>query len=334
MDQPNSFREILNNLSPDCEILYVLPAFSEQRKTSDYLYLLHKEMILGKEKPKVVGIPEWQYHHLTWSAMINKESVVHCNWIEARDYRSLARILYLWLCLIFYKRKGGKIVWTIHNKVPQGRSVRWLNRKLQKWLTGKADVLRVHCKTAAAEMADYLHIDESRFTILPHPRFPAYLLPRTAAIEAINQRFGFSLQSRNQIYLMFGNIGSHKQIIETIDIFQELSVNKKLLIVGPVKQGHLKYYHKIKKLLKKTRPDIYILPKVIKADIVPEFFNAADFCVFNYGDILTSGGVELARSYQKAIIAPAKGCLKEMEDNENVNLFRTGEEFKKLLTDS
>lgn len=334
MEQYSSFREIIDQLEPDCRMLFVHPPCNSENKDGDYLYLLHKDLIESKREPVVQGIGEWQYLRFVWVSIRNIPVVIHCNWLEVSSFRAISKILFLWLSLILYKKTGGKIIWTIHNKGPHSNSVKWLNQKLQNWIAKRADRIHVHCKTAIREMSDQLDIDDTRFVILPHPRFPAYLIPRSAAIEALNQRFDFTLQSRNIIYLVFGNIGPHKRIIEIVEIFKHLSPNKKLLIVGPVKQGCLGYYKKLEKLSEQHKSNILLLPKSIESKIVPEFFNTADICLFNYDEILTSGGVELARSYQKAIIAPNKGCLKEMNDNPNVTLFDNEAQFKQILVNS
>jgi beta-1,4-mannosyltransferase len=334
MDSFNSFREIIYQLEPECKKLFVLPPFNPKNRKGDYLYLLHKELIESDLTPEVETVGDWQYVKLNLTAFKDIPSLLHCNWLEASNFREVLKIMFLWLNLILYKKKGGKLIWTIHNTGPQSLSMKWLNLRLENWLAKHADLIHVHCKTAIRIMSDKLDIDNSRFAVLAHPRFPAYLIPRSAAIEALNQRYGFTLQARNKIYLVFGNIGPHKRILEIVEIFKKLSPNKKLLIIGPVKHGCLSYYKKVQKAVEEYESRIFLLPKSISSTIVPEFFNAVDFCLFNYDDILTSGGVELARSYQKAIIAPDKGCLKEITDNPSVKLFQDSHQFNQLLANS
>lgn len=334
MKKPESLLEIVQYLSPECTALFVVPALREKKESSDYLYLLHKDIIKSEAPPRLVSIAEWQHLTYVWSAFKGRPSVVHYNWFEITHRTSILQVLFAWFCLALYKRFGGKIIWTIHNKESQSRYFKRFNHMLRNWISRRADLLRVHCETAAEEMSKELDVPRSSFAVLPHPRFPAYLLPRIAAIEAINQRFGFTLQTRNQIFLMFGNISPYKRILEVINIFQSLSANKKLLVVGPVKQGYLDYYRRLKKSTTSDKNNVFIHPRFVNEKVVPEFFNACDYCLFNYRQILTSGGVELARSYQKAIIAPEKGCLKELQGNEYVTLFKTDEMLKQLLADT
>ena len=50
------------------------------------------------------------------------------------------------------------------------------------------------------------------------------------------------------------------------------------------------------------------------------FFGLTDFVIFNFDDILTSGSIILALNYNKKVIAPAMGCIKDIR-NENLILF-------------
>jgi hypothetical protein len=52
---------------------------------------------------------------------------------------------------------------------------------------------------------------------------------------------------------------------------------------------------------------------IISDEDVPYFLNSADYTIFNYRNTLTSGGIILAINYNKKIIAPASGCIKEMK---------------------
>lgn len=329
----DSIQEAVDILSPKCKLLYIVPMYRKNRLGGDYIYLLHKDIIENTNGLRVKGVKDWNQFRYIFAARRDKSVVLHYNWLEVQDRFSLIRVFFSWLCLILYKHYDGKLIWSIHNRTSEVQRYQWINKKLQQWMANNSDLLRVHCRTAYEEMSDDLGVPGSRFIILPHPRFPAYLLPRTAAIEALNQRYQANLQSKNQIFLMFGNIGPHKQILEVIEIFHSLSVNKKLLIVGPVKQGCMNYYHKIKKAANEDPESFFLYPKTISANIVPEFFNAADYCLFNYKHILTSGGVELARSYQKPVIAPYMGCLKELKNNPETHLFHSQSDLIKLLTD-
>ena len=66
--------------------------------------------------------------------------------------------------------------------------------------------------------------------------------------------------------------------------------------------------------------NVVLINSLIPDDNVKYFFNSADFLIFNYYDVLTSGGVMLALSYNKKAIAPSMGCIAEIDDD-NLILF-------------
>jgi len=73
-----------------------------------------------------------------------------------------------------------------------------------------------------------------------------------------------------------------------------------------------------------------LIPHFVSEEDVPLFHHACDCVVFNYRQILTSGGVALAKSYGKPIIAPRLGCLHELS-GDKAHLFDTREQLSKLL---
>jgi hypothetical protein len=59
--------------------------------------------------------------------------------------------------------------------------------------------------------------------------------------------------------------------------------------------------------------------------------NSIDICLFNFKDISTSGGVELAKSYDKKMILPRKGTLIDLKPTQSAHLFSNEEELKSHL---
>jgi hypothetical protein len=72
-------------------------------------------------------------------------------------------------------------------------------------------------------------------------------------------------------------------------------------------------------------------PEFVLEQDIPSIMNAFDYCLFNFKDISTSGGVEMARCYKKKIIAPRKVILTDSEHEPNVHLFSNSTELKNIL---
>ena len=115
-----------------------------------------------------------------------------------------------------------------------------------------------------------------------------------------------------KVFLVFGQIAPYKGIEGITEAFLKTTNRYHLIIAGNVKRGSEAYFNKIKQKTAGAER-ITIIDQVIPDEDVPLFFNSADYAVFNFTDILTSGGVVLALSYKKNIIIPSSGCLKEAE---------------------
>ena len=193
-----------------------------------------------------------------------------------------------------------------------------------------ADKLQVHCRSAIDIMMPILNIGENKFFIVPHPEFPAELMERNKAIDLLNEKYFKGLINKEDIlFLMFGEIAEYKGIKEVVEIFNNLDERKKLVIAGIIKKGSGKYFKELL-LSIKNKEQVLISQKRIPDDDVPLFLNSCGYALFNFNDVLTSGSVILALNYNKKIIIPFKGCLKEL-NGQNVIQFINIEELKNIL---
>ncbi|MFU8811561.1 MAG: glycosyltransferase [Balneolaceae bacterium] len=308
--------------------LYVVPQIRHDYKQSDYLYLLYQNL-LSSDEIDVQSLSFWQHLKFVFAALRNKPVVLHYHWFECVDLKSTGGMLFKLLSIQLYTLLGGQLAWTVHNKMPHIRHHTRINRILRRWLARKADRLFVHCTSVIPELAAYFQVPEQKFHHVPHPRYPTKKVDRSAAIQKLNERHHLQLSVEDTLFLMFGNISSYKQMDRVCELFTSLPTRAKLLIAGPVKKGEMKHYRRVKAYAQKS-PNICLHPHFIKEQDVCYFFNATDCVLFNYREILTSGGAVLAQSYATPIIAPAKGCLNELE-GPNVQLFETEEEFRSLI---
>lgn len=324
--------EIYDELSQEKNVtLFVAPPVRFGYKQSDYLYLFYKDLfksgrysienitIAGHFKPIILNLR-------------SKPSIFHYHWIECTGIINLPFFIYKFLCLFIYTKTGGNLVWTIHNKMPLDGKYLWINKIVRVWVARNADLLHTQCASAIQELSHFYGVDESKFRTIPHPKYPPMLMPRAAAIEAINYRFDVNIKVQDRLFLMIGHISEYKQIEQVCEIFKEEPVQKKLIVAGPVKKGHMKVFKRIRKLVSPL-PNVILIPQFIKEESVPEFMNAADILVFNFKDVFTSGGVYLALSYNKPIFMPRTDCMMELE-GENNHFFENLHELKELIIQS
>lgn len=329
MSQIKELRELYDGLSRSKPVtLFVAPRIRYTYKKSDYLFLFYKKLL---DSPDISIFDVSTIGHLKFilHQLIKRDSILHYHWIQFSGVWSGIGYLFKICCVAIYVMLGGKLVWSVHNKLPPDCKHKWLHKKVRKWLAQKADRLVVECESVIGELSDFFDVSSEKFRVWPHPGYPPQLMPRAAAIEAINHRYQVNIKIQDRIFLMFGHISSYKQIDNVCRIFEEQPYHKKLLVVGPVKKGQMPYYKRVRKIAR-SQENIILIPQFIKERCVPEFMNAADYMVFNYKDVLSSGGVPLAKSYDKTIILPKKGCLAGQE-GKNLKFFKSQVELKEII---
>jgi glycosyltransferase involved in cell wall biosynthesis len=323
----NSLTEEYRKLNPSFKKLYVVPLLNHHIKNTDYLYLLYKDIINDKEI-EFVNLSAGGHYKLAGKGI--RDSVLHYHWFEVTDIKSLAGITWKLAWIIIYKAAGGKIIWTVHNKYPHAGSFLWLNKPLRKFMGLLADRLHVHCSAAIDIMQPVLKVKTRKFFVYPHPEYPALIEDKTRAYKKLCSIYSINNRDNDgNVFLVFGQIAQYKGIEGIVEAFLKTTNRYNLIIAGNVKKGSEEYFNKIKR---KTAGEekMTIIDQVIPDEDVPLFFNSADYAVFNFTDILTSGGVILALSYKKQVIIPATGCLKEAE-GANVTKFLGQAELEKII---
>ncbi len=337
MDEEILLKEY-HNLCHDVKKIYVVPLINYSFKKTNYLYLLYKNFILnedsfGEKKDYGINIESlsiFAHPKIVLSRIKNEKSILHYHWLEITGLLSLSGTIWKLFWISFYKLLNGKIIWTIHNEFPHSNNYILLNKIIRKYMAHMADKLQVHCKSAIDIMMPLLNIGKNKFFIVPHPEYPIESVERDKAIDLLNEKyFKGKINKEDILFLMFGEIAKYKGIKEVVEIFNNLDERKKLVIAGVIKKGNEKYFKEVL-LSIKNKEEFLISPKRIPDDDVPLFFNSSGYALFNFSDLLTSGSVMLALNYNKKIIIPFKGCLKEL-NGQNVIQFNNIEELKNIL---
>jgi len=326
-----------HKLNSNIRKIYVIPKIDLTNKETDYLYQLYKEFILH-EIPvniEIESLSVFAHPKFFWKRITGEKNIVHYHWFECRDIKSIFGLFWKFKWLLFYKLTGGKIVWTVHNKYPHIKKYFSLNKLMRRLLANLADRLHVHCALSVEIMTPLLNVNKKKFFIVNHPTFPSKIISMNESRNNLREIYGLPGIEDKTIFLMFGNIAEYKGITEAVGIFKELHRNQYLIIVGGAKQGDESYLNSLTKQIKNS-PNISLVNKIVPDEEVPVIFNAANFVLFNFSDILTSGSVHLALSYNKPVIIPNIGCLTELtgEGIYKFNVDKNSEENLKRVLES
>ncbi len=331
--EATSLTELYSQVNKHFSKVFVVPLIRFDFPKTDYLFLLYKELLDSENPAEVQSISVFSHYKFAMAAIFSKNTILHYHWLEFQNLKALLAMPYKLICIALYSLFGGSIVWTVHNLSPHDKKYLKLHLSIHKWMARRAAFIHVHSTSAVPIVSEYLEVDKSKISILAHPEFPPEIITKDEALSEFLSNYGDGRTSlQKPVFLIFGGISEYKGIREIIEFLTTQEAGFSLIIAGYVKVGQESLHNFI---IDKTIDDdraIYV-PTFIPEEHYPSLLQSSDVCVFNYDDILTSGGVAMALAYSKEIIAPNLGCLKDITGSENVSLFNSTEEMNLLLLD-
>lgn len=326
----SSLKELYSKVSEHIEIVFVVPLIRYSFPKTDYLFLLYKDLI-EDQNIAVESISVFGHFRFVIKSIVFSNTILHYHWLEFQDIKALLGMPYKLFCIALYSLFGGSIIWTVHNLMPHDHKLPKLHLSIYKWMAKKASFIHVHSSKSVELVSNTYDISPDKIVILNHPKFPAEIIPEKVARKQFLSHYGNGRTDlESPVFLVFGGISEYKGIREIIELLVSQNHNFTLIIAGYVKKGQDELH---KFIVNKTIDDSRVLyvPTFIPEEHYSLLLNSADTCLFNYNEILSSGGVHMAVAYKKRIIAPNKGDIQELENHEDVSLFNSREEMVKLI---
>ena len=325
----SSLQEMYERVNKKAKIVFVVPLIRYNFPNTDYLYLLYQSCF---DTYNIKSISVFAHIQLAFIPLINRKTILHYHWLEFQNFKSLLGMPYKLLCIALYRLFGGKIIWTVHNLKPHDQKYLQLHKYLHRLMGRVSSLIHVHSKNQINLVCDYYQLPKKKIAVLPHPKFPAEIFPQQEALHKISNIYFAGQQSiKGPIFLMFGGISGYKGIEQVIDLLISQKQDFTLILAGYMKREQEQLHRFI---IQRTVDDerVKYIPKFIPEEHYPFLLSAADICVFNYNEILNSGGIQMALSYQRKIIAPKKPGLLDFKNHPLVSLFDSEQELKELLT--
>ncbi|MCG8372928.1 MAG: hypothetical protein MI700_05325 [Balneolales bacterium] len=328
-----SLHDIYLQVQPKVQRVFVVPLIRFDFKETDYLYLLYKPILEHHSEIKIHSISALGHFRFVLAQLLGQKSVLHYHWLEFQDVKSLLGMPYKLLCIGVYCLLGGKMVWTVHNLQPHNRKYLSLHKTIHSWMARKSINVLVHSNTAQEQVSRFLDVSESKIFVHPHPPFPAKNISRAEALQKLeNEILANSINHKYPIFLMIGTISTYKNIPEVLEVLEDVSGNYSFVVAGYVKKGQAK----LSEFLQSKSHSLewfHYIPGFIPEDFYAVLLSASDVCVFNYTQILTSGGIEMAKAYNRTIFAPNISTITELRNHDKIKLFDSRKELKKLVRD-
>jgi len=232
-----------------------------------------------------------------------------------------------YLNFYFFKRKGFKIVATIHDvenfeefgkEIDSGKYA-----KFEKLI----DRVIVHSDYAKSSVKKYFpHFSEEKIHVVPHGDSDFLFNQPMDKTEARKQ---LNLPIDQKLVLFFGQIKKVKGLdvlLKAWAIVRDKMKDAKLVVVGRPWKVEQDFFDNIVKE-KNLEPDCILNYSYVPNEVIPFYFAAADIVVLPYREIYSSGVMVRSLDYRSAIIASDLDTFKKIiVDGENGVLFRNEDE--------
>jgi beta-1,4-mannosyltransferase len=239
-----------------------------------------------------------------------KPDVIHFHWLHPYLLRgtwvgSVVRSARFLLEVLILKLRGSRIAWTIHNLSSHDGRYVGLERFFTAFFARLVDVPITHTREAAMLAAREFRFSERSLVVTRHPGYTSYY-PNTVSRTEARSRFGYG--ESEIVFLFLGRIQPYKGLFDLIASFAGLPEQCRLLIAGMPADEDTR-----KRIAGASICDarIQFHPGHVSREEVQWFFQSADWCVFPFRKILSSGSVMLAMSFGKPLIVPDLPVIRE-----------------------
>jgi glycosyltransferase involved in cell wall biosynthesis len=239
-----------------------------------------------------------------------RPDVIHVHWLSPylRGRHIGSAIIYrakFLLDIAVARILGAQVVWTVHNLQPH--ESRW--PRLDRWV--RANLCRlsgrtiVHSCVAKEAVVREFSLDDTKVDVIPHGHYQGLY---GGAIDRDVARTKLDIPADKVFFLFFGMIRPYKGLEELLKIWPSMPDVAVLMIAGSPASNEMRELT----IELAKHPGIRTQLRRIDDNEVSALFSAADFAVFPFRDVLTSGSVALAMSYGVPVVAPRSPATSEI----------------------
>ena len=240
--------------------------------------------------------------HLHWQNVITGPAT------SSHEHRLLAKQFIK--KVYYFKSLGGKVFWTIHNKLPHDVKYKLSEIEFHTALGKAVDRIILHDISAYDIVNSEYPINLDKVRLIPHGHYiDAY--PNNVSMETARNELGIS--ESNFVASFVGQLRPYKGLDLFIEAALYCSQSEKFnaVIAGkPVWPYHVGHVTQMCSPIKKIK----VYEGYIEDEQLQFYLNASDVVVLPYRDILTSGSVILAASFAKPIILPDISAFSSIKD--------------------
>lgn len=293
--------------------LFVWPDFA---RANPYQHLLYRPIAADYE---VLTAPiETALAHLEQALMrgLQPDFRFHLHWtsplfhgVQSRGHARL-RIRAFLRALTRFKSLGGRIIWTVHNTLSHDGPFVDLERSLSARIVALADVVHLHSAASLPEVRAEFEVPGQKVRIARHGH---YLGVYGDQVSRETARRLLGLDPQEQVILFLGQVRPYKGVGQLVESFRGILQDHprtRLLIGGAI---HDAFWDTVSPaLMPHERSRILASERFLDEAELQLYLRAADLAVFPYRNILTSGALLLALSFDLPVVIPEVGMTREV----------------------
>jgi beta-1,4-mannosyltransferase len=300
------------------------PATLANNATHDMLYSELAKLgvrVVPYSQPGVLG-ERFEVLHIHWpDTWLHYRSSLRARYRTALEFFVLKRL----------KRRGVKIVWTVHNLQSHDRRHPALEARFWKRFPAMADAFIVLTEASREPvLAQFPDLRSKPGFVVPHGHYRDAYANTISAAEA-RRRLGFP---ENSVVLSHvGILKPYKNVVNLIRTFRGLPDPNLRLAIGGAPGGGLT----VEAIQDAAGDDARIRLDLrrLADDELQVFLNAADLVPLPFAEILNSGSAILALSFDRPILVPLRGSMGELVTVAGPEFVRTYEgEFDQTQLES
>ncbi|MFC4701038.1 glycosyltransferase [Glaciecola siphonariae] len=235
-----------------------------------------------------------------------EQAIFHLHWQNvitgvaqsAHEHRILAKAFLSELAI--FKGLGGKVVWTIHNKLPHDVKFKRAELEFHQSLSNAVDVILLHDENTFALINQTYAIAPSKVRYIKHGHYIDVYANELSQSEA---REKLSIPNDHFVYSFIGQLRPYKGLDDFVDASYGLTHQERVsgLIAGkPVWPYHIGKVNQMCSAL----PHLHVFETYIADIDLQLYLNASDVLVFPYKEVLTSGSIILSLSFGRPVVIP------------------------------
>ncbi|MDQ3782358.1 MAG: methyltransferase domain-containing protein [Actinomycetota bacterium] len=210
-----------------------------------------------------------------------------------------------------FRAGGGRLVWTVHNVLPHECAYPEVEAGLRQGLADRADAVHVMCPGTAAAVAEHFTLPADRTFVIPHASFVGIY---GDAMDRATARTVLGVGADDIVLLTLGGIRPYKALDRLLDAFDAaLRAEPRLRLVVAGKPGRFPGVVELERRLQ-LHPRVVAQFASVPEEDLQLFFKACDVAVLPHRTALNSGGLLLAYTFGRPVIAPEVGCLVDALD--------------------